>query len=310
MERPNAWKKYDEAALAELEDLCGKYRAFISENKTERECVTSSIQLAEAAGYVDLAACIAEGRALKAGDKVYAASHNKTLMLVNLGSRPMEQGMNILGAHIDSPRLDLKQNPLYEAGDMAYLDTHYYGGVKAYHWVATPLALHGVICKKDGMTVEIAVGEDADDPVFCISDLLIHLASEQMEKPAGKAVDHENLDVIVAGRPVVIEDDEEAKEPVKQMFLDLIKEKYDIDEEDFLSAEDIMDEAGVDYQTCELGRIGAGGGGTIAYILAEYGMDVIDSGVAVLSMHALWEVTNKADVYEAYKGYKAFITRA
>ena len=232
MERPNAWKKYDDAALAELDQLCEDYRRYISENKTERECVTASIQLAEAAGYVDLAACVAEGRELKAGDKVYAVSHNKTLMLVNLGTRPMEQGLNILGAHIDSPRLDLKQNPLYEAGDMAYLDTHYYGGVKAYHWVATPLALHGVICKKDGMTVEIAVGEDADDPVFCISDLLIHLASEQMEKPAGKAVDHENLDVIVGGRPVVIEGDEEAKEPVKQMFLDIIKEKYDIDEED------------------------------------------------------------------------------
>ncbi len=267
MERPNAWKKYDEKALAELEHLCGKYRAFISDNKTERECVTSSIQLAEAAGYVDLAACIAEGRKLEPGDKVYAVSHNKTLMLVNLGTRPMEQGLNILGAHIDSPRLDLKQNPLYEAGDMAYLDTHYYGGVKAYHWVATPLALHGVICKKDGMTVEIAVGEDADDPVFCVSDLLIHLAGEQMEKPAiavgedaddpvfcvsdllihlageqmekpaGKAVDHENLDVIVGGRPVVIEGEDDVKEPVKQMFLDIIKEKYDIEEEDFLSAE-------------------------------------------------------------------------
>ena len=462
MERPNAWKKYDDATLAELDELCEDYRRFISENKTERECVKSSIKLAEEAGYVSLETALAEGRTLKAGDKVYAASHNKTLMLVNLGRRPMEQGMNILGAHIDSPRLDLKQNPLYEAGDMAYLDTHYYGGVKAYHWVATPLALHGVICKKDGTTVDIAVGEDPADPVFCISDLLIHLASDQMEKPAGKAVDHENLDVIVAGRPVVIEGDEEVKEPVKQMFLDLIKEKYDVEEEDFLSAEievvpagpardmgldrsmilghgqddrvcaypslraqldtpevettsvtllvdkeeigsvgasgmtsrffentiaeimalagedsplalrralansrmlssdvsagfdhlyadhfekknaavmghglcfnkytgsrgkggsndadaeyfaqirDIMDEAGVDYQTCELGRIGAGGGGTIAYILAEYGMDVIDSGVAVISMHALWEVANKADIYEAYKGYKAFIER-
>ena len=462
MDRPNAWKKYDDATLAELDQLCEDYRRYISENKTERECVKSSIKLAEAAGYVSLETAIAEGRELKAGDKIYAASHNKTLMLVNLGSRPMEQGMNILGAHIDSPRLDLKQNPLYEAGDMAYLDTHYYGGVKAYHWVATPLALHGVICKKDGATVDIAVGEDPADPVFCISDLLIHLASDQLEKPAGKAVDHESLDVIVAGRPVVIEGDEEVKEPVKQMFLDLIKEKYAVEEEDFLSAEievvpagpardmgldrsmilghgqddrvcaypslraqldtpevettsvtllvdkeeigsvgasgmtsrffentvaeimalagedsplalrralansrmlssdvsagfdhlyadrfekknaaimghglcfnkytgsrgkggsndadaeyfalirDIMDEAGVDYQTCELGRIGAGGGGTIAYILAEYGMDVIDSGVAVLSMHALWEATNKADIYEAYKGYKAFISR-
>ena len=237
MERPNAWKKYDEAALAELDDLCERYRAFISDNKTERECVTASIKLAEAVGYTNLADAVEQGRELKAGDKVYAVSHNKTLMLVNLGSRPMEQGMNILGAHIDSPRLDLKQNPLYEAGDMAYLDTHYYGGVKAYHWVATPLALHGVICKKDGTTVDVVVGEDPADPVFCISDLLIHLASDQMEKPAGKAVEHENLDVIVAGRPVVIDGDEEDKEPVKQMFLDLIKEKYDVEEEDFLSAE-------------------------------------------------------------------------
>lgn len=462
MERPNAWKNYDEAAITELEGLCSDYRAFISANKTERECVTASVELARAAGYVSLEDALASGKKLGAGDKVYATSHNKTLMLINLGSKPLEAGMNILGAHIDSPRLDLKQNPLYEAGDMAYLDTHYYGGVKAYHWVATPLALHGVVCKKDGTTVSIAVGEDPSDPVFCISDLLIHLAGDQMEKPAAKAVEHENLDMIVAGRPVVIEGDEEVKEPVKQMFLDLVKEKYGFDEEDFLSAElevvpagaardmgldrsmilgygqddrvcaytslaaqlavadvettsvcllvdkeeigsvgasgmtsrffentvaeimalageesplalrralanshmlssDVsagfdqlyadrfekknaavmghglcfnkytgsrgkggsndadaeylaslrktMDDAGVAFQTCELGRINAGGGGTIAYILAEYGMNVIDSGVAVLSMHSLWEATNKADVYEAYKGYKAFIQR-
>ena len=463
MERPNAWKSYDAASLAELEKLCGDYRAFISENKTERECVRASVALAEAAGYVNLDEAVASGRKLAAGDKVYAVSHNKTLMLVNLGSDPLEDGLSILGAHIDSPRLDLKQNPLYEAGDMAYLDTHYYGGVKAYHWVATPLALHGVVCKKDGSTVDIAVGEDADDPVFCVSDLLIHLASDQMKKPASEAVDHENLDVIIGGRPVVIEGDDAPKEPVKQAIVDLLAERYGIEEEDFLSAEievvpagparemgldrsmilgygqddrvcaytslaaqlavadvkrtsvtllvdkeeigsvgasgmtsrffenavaeiielagqggplalrrclansrmlssdvsagfdqlyadrfekknaaimghglcfnkytgsrgksgsndadaeymalvrDIMDEAGIAFQTCELGRIGAGGGGTIAFILAEYGMDVIDSGVAVLSMHALWEVTNKADVYEAYKGYKAFIERA
>ena len=463
MERPNAWKKYGEADVAELEKLCADYRAFISDNKTERECVTASVKLAEAAGYVNLDDAIARGRTLAAGDKVYAVCHNKTVLLANIGTAPLEQGVNILGAHVDSPRLDIKQNPLYEAGDMAYLDTHYYGGVKAYHWVATPLAIHGVVCKKDGTTVEVRVGEDASDPVFCISDLLIHLASDQMKKPASEAVDHENLDVIVAGRPVVIEGDDEAKEPVKQMLLDVLAEKYGVVEEDFLSAElevvpagaaremgldrsmilgygqddrvcaytslaaqlavdtvertsvtllvdkeeigsvgasgmtsrffenamaeilelagqsgpvalrrclansrmlssdvsagfdalyadrfekknaaimghglcfnkytgargksgsndadaeymalvrDIMDEAGVDFQTCELGRIGAGGGGTIAYILAEYGMDVIDSGVAVLSMHSLWEVTNKADVYEAYKGYKAFISRA
>ncbi len=463
MERPNAWKAYDAAAIAELEELCGDYRAFISENKTERECVTASVAAAREAGYISLDEAAALGRELTAGDKIYATCHNKTIMLVNLGTQPIEQGMNILGAHIDSPRLDLKQNPLYEAGDMAYLDTHYYGGVKAYHWVATPLALHGVVCKKDGTTVEVRVGEDATDPVFCISDLLIHLASDQLKKPAAEAVDHENLDVIVGGRPVVIEGDEEEKEPVKRFFLNLLTEKYGIDEEDFLSAElevvpagaaremgldrsmilgygqddrvcaytslaaqlavaevertsvcllvdkeeigsvgasgmtsrffentvaeimalagegsslalrralansrmlssdvsagfdqlyadrfekknaafmghglcfnkytgsrgkggsndadaeymalvrDIMDEAGVAFQTCELGRIGAGGGGTIAYILAEYGMNVIDAGVAVLSMHSLWEVSNKADVYEAYKGYKAFIERA
>ena len=463
MERPNAWKAYDAATIAELEELCGDYRAFISENKTERECVTASVAAAREADYMSLDEAAALGRELTAGDKIYATCHNKTIMLVNLGTQPMEQGMNILGAHIDSPRLDLKQNPLYEAGDMAYLDTHYYGGVKAYHWVATPLALHGVVCKKDGTTVEVRVGEDATDPVFCISDLLIHLASDQLKKPAAEAVDHENLDVIVGGRPVVIEGDEEEKEPVKRFFLNLLTEKYGIDEEDFLSAElevvpagaaremgldrsmilgygqddrvcaytslaaqlavaevertsvcllvdkeeigsvgasgmtsrffentvaeimalagegsslalrralansrmlssdvsagfdqlyadrfekknaafmghglcfnkytgsrgkggsndadaeymalvrDIMDEAGVAFQTCELGRIGAGGGGTIAYILAEYGMNVIDAGVAVLSMHSLWEVSNKADVYEAYKGYKAFIERA
>ncbi|MDN0064399.1 aminopeptidase [Collinsella ihumii] len=463
MERPNAWKKYGEADLAELEKLCSEYRAFISENKTERECVRASVKLAEAAGYVDLDQVTAEGRKLSAGDKVYAVCHNKTIMLANIGTAPLEQGVNILGAHIDSPRLDIKQNPLYEAGDMAYLDTHYYGGVKAYHWVATPLALHGVVCKKDGTTVEVCVGEDAADPVFCISDLLIHLASDQMKKSAAEAVDHENLDVIIGGRPVRIEGDDAPKEPVKQMLVDILSDKYGIEEEDLLSAElevvpagaaremgldrsmilgygqddrvcaytslaaqldveqvertsvcllvdkeeigsvgasgmtsrffentmaeimelvgetgplalrrclansrmlssdvsagfdqlyadrfekknaaimghglcfnkytgsrgksgsndadaeymalvrTIMDEAGVDFQTCELGRIGAGGGGTIAFILAEYGMDVIDSGVAVLSMHSLWEVTNKADVYEAYKGYKAFIERA
>ncbi len=463
MERPNAWKSYSEADLADLEKLCGDYRAFISENKTERECVAAGVALAQAAGYVNLETAVAEGRSLKPGDKVYAVNHKKTLMLVNLGAAPLEQGVNILGAHVDSPRLDIKQNPLYEAGDMAYLDTHYYGGVKAYHWVATPLAIHGVVCKKDGATVDICVGEDASDPVFCVSDLLIHLAGDQMKKPASEAVDHENLDLIVGGRPVTIEGGDEPKEPVKQALVNILSEKYGFDEEDFLSAEleivpagparemgldrsmilgygqddrvcaytslvaqldvpevertsvcllvdkeeigsvgatgmtsrffenamaevlalagsdsplalrrclansrmlssdvsagfdqlyadrfekknaaimghglcfnkftgsrgksgsndadaeylalvrDIMDEAGVAFQTCELGRIGAGGGGTIAYILAEYGMQVIDSGVAVLSMHSLWEVTNKADVFEAYKGYKAFLRRA
>ena len=463
MERPNAWKRYGETDLAELEKLCCDYRAFISDNKTERECVVASVKLAEAAGYVNLEQVATEGRKLSAGDKVYAVCHNKTVMLANLGCAPIEQGVNILGAHIDSPRLDIKQNPLYEAGDMAYLDTHYYGGVKAYHWVATPLALHGVVCKKDGTTVEVVVGEDAADPVFCVSDLLIHLASDQMKKPASEAVDHENLDIIVGGRPVVIEGDEDAKEPVKQMLLDILKDKYGIDEEDLLSAElevvpagaardlgldrsmilgygqddrscaytslvaqldaeapartavcllvdkeeigsvgatgmtsrffentmaevlelagetgplalrrclaasnmlssdvsagfdptfasvfepknsaylghgltfnkytgsrgksgsndadaeyvatirRVMDEGGVHFQTAELGKVDAGGGGTIAYILATYGMNVIDCGVPVLSMHAPWEATSKADIYEAYRGYQEFLKLA
>ena len=474
MERPCAWKKYTPEQLNELENLTADYRTFISENKTERLCCAAGVQLAREAGYVALEDAIAEGRALKAGDKVYAVNHDKTLMLMNLGTAPLEQGFNILGAHIDSPRLDLKQNPAFEAGDMAYLDTHYYGGVKAYHWVATPLALVGVVAKKDGTVVDINVGDNPGDPVFTISDLLIHLAGDQMGKPAKDAVEHENLDVIVGGKPVVIEGKadgvkgdadkaDEPKEPVKQLFLDILKEQYGIEEEDFLSAEievvpagpardmgfdrsmilgygqddrvcaytsivahlaetevertsicllvdkeeigsvgatgmtsrffentvaevmalagcsgdlslrralaasrmlssdvsagfdpayasqfekknaaimghglcfnkytgargksgsndadaeylallrDVMDEAGVDFQTCELGRVNAGGGGTIAYILAEYGMNVIDSGVAVLSMHSLWEVANKADIYEAYRGYRAFLKRA
>ena len=239
MERPCAWKKYTPQQVEELEELCRGYKQFLSENKTERLCVKTGIKMAEEAGYVDLETVIAEGRELKAGDKVYAANHGKDLMLVNLGTAPLEQGFNILGAHVDSPRLDLKQNPAFEAGDMAYLDTHYYGGVKSYHWVASPLALVGVICKKDGTTVDINIGDKADDPVFTISDLLIHLSSEQMAKPAKDAVDAEILDVIVGGRPVKFdENDKDApKEPVKQMFLDILKEQYDVEEEDFLSAE-------------------------------------------------------------------------
>lgn len=201
MERPCAWKKYTPQQVEELEELCRGYKQFLSENKTERLCVKTGIKMAEEAGYVDLETVIAEGRELKAGDKVYAANHGKDLMLVNLGTAPLEQGFNILGAHVDSPRLDLKQNPAFEAGDMAYLDTHYYGGVKSYHWVASPLALVGVICKKDGTTVDINIGDKADDPVFTISDLLIHLSSEQMSKPAKDAVDAEILDVIVGVVP-------------------------------------------------------------------------------------------------------------
>lgn len=470
MERPNAWKNYTPAQLEELERLATDYRAFISQNKTERLCCRSAVQLAEAAGYVNLADAIAAGRKVAAGDKVYAMNHGKSLLLANIGEEPLEHGFNILGAHIDSPRLDLKQNPVFEDGDLAYLDTHYYGGLKPYLWVATPLALVGVIVKKDGTVVDVNVGDKPGDPVFTISDLLIHLSADQMAKTAKDVVDAEDLNVIVGGRPVMLgkapegEDGtaDEPKEPVKQLLLDILRETYGVEEEDFLSAEievvpagpardlgfdrsmilgyghddrvcaytslvaqlevervkrtsicllvdkeeigsvgasgmtsrffentvaelmelagegsplklrralaqsrmlssdvsagfdpayaakfekknaaimghglcfnkytgargksgsndadaeymalvrDIMDEAGVAFQTCELGRVNVGGGGTIAYILAEYGMDVIDSGVPVLSMHSLWEVANKADIYEAYRGYKAFIER-
>ena len=470
MERPNAWKNYTPAQLEELERLATDYRAFISQNKTERLCCRSAVQLAEAAGYVNLADAIAAGRKVAAGDKVYAVNHGKSLLLANIGEEPLEHGFNILGAHIDSPRLDLKQNPVFEDGDLAYLDTHYYGGLKPYLWVATPLALVGVIVKKDGTVVDVNVGDKPGDPVFTISDLLIHLSADQMAKTAKDVVDAEDLNVIVGGRPVVLgkapegKDGtaDEPKEPVKQLLLDILRETYGVEEEDFLSAEievvpagpardlgfdrsmilgyghddrvcaytslvaqlevervkrtsicllvdkeeigsvgasgmtsrffentvaelmelagegsplklrralaqsrmlssdvsagfdpayaakfekknaaimghglcfnkytgargksgsndadaeymalvrDIMDEAGVAFQTCELGRVNVGGGGTIAYILAEYGMDVIDSGVPVLSMHSLWEVANKADIYEAYRGYKAFIER-
>lgn len=470
MERPNAWKNFTPAQLEELERLATDYRAFISQNKTERLCCRSAVQLAEAAGYVNLADAIAAGRKVAAGDKVYAVNHGKSLLLANIGEEPLVHGFNILGAHIDSPRLDLKQNPVFEDGDLAYLDTHYYGGLKPYLWVATPLALVGVIVKKDGTVVDVNVGDKPGDPVFTISDLLIHLSADQMAKTAKDVVDAEDLNVIVGGRPVVLgkapegEDGtaDEPKEPVKQLLLDILRETYGVEEEDFLSAEievvpagpardlgfdrsmilgyghddrvcaytslvaqlevervkrtsicllvdkeeigsvgasgmtsrffentvaelmelagegsplklrralaqsrmlssdvsagfdpayaakfekknaaimghglcfnkytgargksgsndadaeymalvrDIMDEAGVAFQTCELGRVNVGGGGTIAYILAEYGMDVIDSGVPVLSMHSLWEVANKADIYEAYRGYKAFIER-
>lgn len=470
MERPNAWKNYTPAQLEELERLATDYRAFISQNKTERLCCRSAVQLAEAAGYVNLADAIAAGRKVAAGDKVYAVNHGKSLLLANIGEEPLEHGFNILGAHIDSPRLDLKQNPVFEDGDLAYLDTHYYGGLKPYLWVATPLALVGVIVKKDGAVVDVNVGDKPGDPVFTISDLLIHLSADQMAKTAKDVVDAEDLNVIVGGRPVVLgkapegEDGtaDEPKEPVKKQLLDILRETYGVEEEDFLSAEievvpagtardlgfdrsmilgyghddrvcaytslvaqlevervkrtsicllvdkeeigsvgasgmtsrffentvaelmelagegsplklrralaqsrmlssdvsagfdpayaakfekknaaimghglcfnkytgargksgsndadaeymalvrDIMDQAGVAFQTCELGRVNVGGGGTIAYILAEYGMDVIDSGVPVLSMHSLWEVANKADIYEAYRGYKAFIER-
>lgn len=465
MERPNAWKGYTAEQLDELHYLCEGYKAYISDNKTERECCAAAVSLAEEAGYVDLAAKIAAGEALKPGDKVYAVNRGKALMLVNMGTDPLEQGVNILGAHIDSPRLDVKQNPMEEKSDLLTLDTHYYGGIKKYQWVTVPLAIHGVVAKKDGTVVPVAVGEDPQDPVFCISDLLPHLAREQLTKEASKVIEGEMLDVLVGGRPVCVQDGEkpEEKDLVKRGVLSILEEQLGIDEEDLLSAElevvpagaardlgfdrsmvlgygqddrscayaslvaqldvkevkrtsvcllvdkeeigsvgatgmrsrffedtlaevlelagvhgelalrrclresnmlssdvsagydpnfasafeeknasylgrgltfnkftggsgksgsndadaeyvakirRVMDEGGVHFQTAELGRVDVGGGGTIAYILALYGMSVIDCGVPVLSMHAPWEITSKADIYEAYRGYCSFLRLA
>lgn len=459
MERPNAWKSYTKKQLKELEKLNKNYRAFLDAGKTERECVIEIVKQAEDAGYVNLDKILAKKQSVKAGDKVYAVCMKKTIALFNIGTQPLEQGMNILGAHIDSPRLDVKQNPLYENGDMAYLDTHYYGGIKKYQWVTLPLAIHGVVVKKDGSVVDIVIGEKEDDPVFCVTDLLIHLAGEQQEKKANKVIEGENLDILFGSLPLKNEE----KEGVKKGVLKLLKEQYDIEEEDFLSAElEVVPagkarEAGIDrsmimaygqddrvcaytslaamlevnevkkttcclltdkeeigsvgatgmqskffenavaellnsmgnyseltlrrclknsrmlssdvsaaydplyaaayeknnaayfgrgmvfnkftgsrgksgsndanaeymgvlrkilednqvaYQTAELGKVDVGGGGTIAYILSLYGMEVIDSGVAVLNMHAPWEVTSKADVYETKKGYVAFLLNA
>ena len=465
MERPNAWKDYTAEQLDELHYLCEGYKAYISDNKTERECCAAAVSLAEEAGYVDLAAKIAAGEALKPGDKVYAINRGKALMLVNMGTDPLEQGVNILGAHIDSPRLDVKQNPLEEKSDLLTLDTHYYGGIKKYQWVTVPLAIHGVVAKKDGTVVPVAVGEDPEDPVFCVSDLLIHLAGEQLTKEASKVIEGEMLDVLVGGRPVCVKEGEEPedKDLVKRGVLAILEEQLGIDEEDLLSAElevvpagaardlgfdrsmilgygqddrscaytslvaqldvkevkrtsvcllvdkeeigsvgatgmrsrffedtlaevlelagvhgelalrrclresdmlssdvsagydptfasafeaknasylgrgltfnkftggrgksgsndadaeyvakvrRVMDEGGVHFQTAELGRVDVGGGGTIAYILALYGMSVIDCGVPVLSMHSPWEITSKADIYEAYRGYCSFLRLA
>ena len=459
MEKKSIWEKYSKKDLEKLEKICKKYRKFLSDCKTERECVTEIVRQAEEAGYRDLQDVIRKEEKLKAGDKVYAVCMKKAVVMFNIGKKPLEEGMNILGAHIDSPRLDIKQNPLYEEGDMSYLDTHYYGGIKKYQWVTLPLAIHGVVVKKDGETVDICVGEKKDDPVFCVSDLLIHLAGEQMEKKAAKVVEGENLDILIGSVPLKGEE----KEAVKKNILQILKKEYEIEEDDFVSAElevvpagearelgfdrsmimsygqddrvcaytslysmlevkepektsccllvdkeevgsvgatgmqshffedmaaelldrvgeyseiklrrclknsrmlssdvnagfdplyasafekknasycghgvvfskftgsrgksgsndanaeylavlrKIMDDNKVNYQTAELGKVDIGGGGTIAYILSLYGMEVIDCGVAVLSMHAPWEVTSKADVYEAQKCYAAFLKDA
>lgn len=470
MEKKNTWEIYDEATQAKVDTFIDGYRKFLDEGKTERECIDTIVNTIEDAGYISLEQAVKNGKQLVEGDKVYQVWMNKSIAMYRIGKEPLENGMNILGAHIDSPRIDVKQNPLYEDNGFAYLDTHYYGGIKKYHWVATPLALHGVIVKKDGSTVIVNIGEAEDDPVFFISDILVHLAQEQLQKKAGDVISGEALDLIVGNKPICIkkeEDGEEKKEPVKEAVkkgvLDILKNMYDVEEEDFLSAEleivpagkareagfdrsivlaygqddrvcaytsmmamldveptdrtlccilvdkeeigsvgatgmkgyffenslaevmnltgeyselnirrclsrstmlssdvssafdpsfascfdrknvaylgggmvfnkftgsrgksgsndanaeylahlrDIMEKEQINFQTAELGRVDLGGGGTIAYILATYGMNVIDSGVAVMNMHAPWEATSKADVYEAYRGYMAFAKNA
>lgn len=463
MERKNAWLDYTEQDEKELEQTARAYRLFLDAGKTERECVEELVRQAEAAGYVSLEQKKASGEKIKTGDKIYAVGMKKIMALFHIGQEPLENGMNILGAHIDSPRLDVKQNPLYEDTDLAYLDTHYYGGVKKYQWVALPLAIHGVAVKKDGTVVKVAVGEEEADPVVYITDLLIHLAGKQMQKKAAEVIEGENLDILIGSRPLKDLDDDKKKEAVKANVLNILKEKYDIEEEDFLSAEleivpagkardcgldrsmvagygqddrvcaytsflammemenpvktscclltdkeeigsvgatgmqsrffentvaelmegmgdysdlalrralsrscmlssdvsagydpayaecfekknsaylgrgivlnkytgargksgsndanaeyvarvrKVFDDHNVAFQTAELGKVDVGGGGTIAYIAALYGMEVIDSGMAVLSMHSPWEVTSKADIYEAKKAYKAFLLDA
>ena len=437
MERRNAWKVYDQAELEKLDKINETYKNCLDDGKTERECITLAVKKAEAAGYKNLKELQKEHVKLKAGDKVYAVCMDKSIVLFIIGQEPLENGMNILGAHIDSPRIDVKQNPLYENEELAYLDTHYYGGIKKYQWVTLPLALHGVIAKKDGTIVPVSIGDEEEDPVFVITDLLVHLASKQLEKkgsvvveavranvmellkkyydmeeedflsaeleivPAGKArdcgldrsmvlaygqddrvcaftslfaildtpqvtrtgccilVDKEEIGSVGATgmhsrffenivAELVAMTDGESELQVRRalqnsrmlssdvsaaydpMYADVFEKRSsaffgkglvfnkftgsrgksgsnDANAEYLAKIRGVMDDADVSYQFAELGKVDAGGGGTIAYIMANYGMEVIDSGVAVLSMHAPWEVTSKADVYEAYKGYVAFL---
>ena len=453
----SAWEKYDSEGLKAIEAFSGEYREFLDLGKTERECTALSVAAAKKAGFMDLGEVIRDRRALRPGDRVYCAWMKKSIVLFVIGSEPVENGMQILGAHIDSPRIDLKQNPLYEDSGLAYLDTQYYGGIKKYQWVALPLALHGVVVRTDGSVLEVAIGESEADPVFCISDLLPHLAEEQMKKDGRKLIDGEDLNLIIGGIP--LKDTE--KDPVKSGILKILRERYGIEEEDFLSAElelvpagkardmgfdssmilgyghddrvcaypslraildyqgtprrtlccvltdkeeigsvgatsmqshyfenivsevygrvqeyselgvkrmlqnscmlssdvsagfdpnfasafekknaaylgcgvcfnkytggngkarssdanaefigalrRVMHEGDVSFQFAELGKVDLGGGGTIAFMCAKYCMNVIDCGVAVLSMHAPFEIISKVDLYEAYRCYCAFL---
>lgn len=459
MEKKSAWKKYTEEDLNKLDLLCNDYKQFLTIAKTERETTKEIIKRAEEKGYENLEEYISENKRILPGDKIYVNNKGKAVALFNIGTEPITNGMNILGAHIDSPRIDLKANAIYESDGFTYFDTHYYGGIKKYQWVTLPLAIHGVVIKKDGTKIEICIGEDDADPVIGITDLLPHLASEQMKKEGAKLVEGEDLDPIIGSKPLETEE----KDKVKQNILMILKEKYNIEEDDFLSAEieivpagkardfgldksmimaygqddrvcaytsleafleventkktlscilvdkeeigsvgatgmqshffdnaiaeictlmgndsslavrrvlnhskmlssdvnaaydplyksamdkrnssrfglgvvfckytgsrgksgsndanaeyiaelrKIMDEADVSFQLSELGKVDVGGGGTIAYILANYNVEVIDCGVGVLSMHAPWEVTSKSDIYEAYRGYIAFLQNA
>lgn len=464
MEKTNAWMKYPEGEKrTQVFDFAEDYRKFLSACKTERECTSFFEAKAKEAGYQLLEDAIKEKKSLKPGDKVYVNQMGKSIAMFIIGKESLEKGMNILGAHIDSPRLDLKQVPLYEDTEMAMFDTHYYGGVKKYQWVTLPLALHGVVVKKDGTVVNISIGDKENDPVFGVSDLLIHLAGDQLEKKASKVIEGENLDILIGSIPADVEEKDKVKETVKANVLNILLKEYDIEEEDFLSAEievvpagtardygfdrsmvmgyghddrvcaypsframlevdtpevtsvcllvdkeeigsvgatgmqsrffenavaevmelcgqyselalrralsnsqvlssdvsaafdpnypsvsekknaayfgkglvfnkytgargksgsndanaeymahlrAVLDKEEVAYQTSELGKVDQGGGGTIAYILANYGMQVIDSGVAVLNMHAPWEIISKVDLYEAFRGYVVFLKEA
>ncbi len=460
MEQKTLWEVYTPEQLEKVEQVSSLYKNCIDAGKTERECVRVSVEMAEKAGYVPLADCIRQGRQLKTGDKVYAVYNEKTLVLYHIGEESLENGMNILGAHIDSPRIDVKQNPLYEDTGFAYLDTHYYGGIKKYQWVTIPLALHGVIVRKDGTTVNVSIGEKDSDPVFAVTDLLIHLSRSQMEKPAAKVIEGESLDLLIGSIPLKADEKDEAKEAIKANVLKMLMDTYQVEEEDFLSAEleivpagkardlgfdrsmimayghddricaftslmamldmdtprrtsccllvdkeeigsygasgmqsrffenmtaevlalcgypsdlslrrtlqnskmlssdvsagydpmypeafekknaaylgkglvfnkytgsggksgsndanpefmaairRVMDDNQVAFQTAELGKVDFGGGGTIAWIMAKFGMEVIDSGIALLCMHAPGEIASKADIYEAVRGYHAFL---
>lgn len=464
MKIDNLWLKCTEEDVTKVQEVCDRYKQCLDNGKTERECVAQVIEMAQQKGYRELHSVIKEGGTLKAGDKLYAVQMDKSIVLFQMGKKPVSEGMNILGAHIDSPRIDIKQKPLYEAEGFVYLDTHYYGGIKKYQWTTIPLALHGVVAKKDGTVVKVSIGEKDDEPVFVITDLLIHLAGEQMAKKADAVIAGEKLDLLIGNRPLQQSEelDKEEKEAVRANILRLLSETYGIEEEDFLSADleivpagrardlgidrsmilayghddrvcaftsvfamldladeitehtlccllvdkeeignvgatgmasqffentiaelvaaterdsqllvrralagskmlssdvsagfdplyadvyekknsaflakglafnkytgsrgkrgsseataefvaqirRIMEDADVMYQFSELGKVDAGGGGTIAHLMAEYGMNVIDSGVSVLNMHAPYEVVSKADVYEAVRGYRAFL---